>query len=51
MFSGSFQEGIGLANTRQRLSAIYPNDHQFRMSASAKGGARVEISIPCRVQS
>jgi two-component system, LytTR family, sensor kinase len=51
MFSGSFHEGIGLANTRQRLSAIYPNDHQFRMSPSAKGGARVEISIPCRVPS
>ena len=49
MFSGSFHEGIGLSNTRQRLSAMYPDDHDFRINTSARGGARVEISIPYRV--
>ncbi len=40
--------GIGLSNTRARLTQLYPDDHRFQLAESARGGLRVEIEIPYR---
>lgn len=38
--------GIGLTNTRMRLTMLYGDRYAFRMSNQATGGCRVEIRIP-----
>ncbi len=38
--------GIGLTNTRMRLTMLYGDRYAFRMSNQASGGCRVEIRIP-----
>ncbi len=38
--------GIGLTNTRMRLSMLYGDRYAFRMSNLQSGGCRVEIRIP-----
>jgi two-component system, LytTR family, sensor kinase len=38
--------GIGLTNTRSRLSMLYGDRYAFRMSNSGNGGCRVEIRLP-----
>lgn len=38
--------GIGLTNTRQRLSMLYGDRYAFRMSNQHIGGCRVEIRLP-----
>lgn len=42
------ENGIGLSNTKARLEQLYGKDHGFSASNSEKGGARIEISIPCK---
>jgi len=42
-------DGIGLANTRERLAALYGADHRLELRpADARGGTRVEVDIPYR---
>ena len=38
--------GIGLTNTRMRLTMLYGDRYAFRMSNQPSGGCRVEIRIP-----
>lgn len=38
--------GIGLRNTRERLTYFYPNVHQFQAGARPSGGYEVFIEIP-----
>jgi len=38
--------GIGLTNTRSRLTMLYGDRYAFRMNNHANGGCRVEIRIP-----
>ena len=38
--------GIGLTNTRQRLTMLYGDRYAFRMSNPSVGGCRVEIRLP-----
>ncbi len=44
------REGIGLSNTRARLSALYGDDHQFEISPNRDGGIAVRVEIPWRDQ-
>jgi sensor histidine kinase YesM len=39
--------GIGLSNTRNRLSAMYRPDHHFSVEPAKGGGVVVEVRIPC----
>lgn len=41
-------EGIGLANTRARLTRLYGASHQFELAPIPTGGAVVQIHIPLR---
>jgi sensor histidine kinase YesM len=43
---GPSREGIGLANTRARLAALYPEAHEFRIESRQEGGTRVLIRLP-----
>jgi two-component system LytT family sensor kinase len=43
---GPAREGIGLANTRARLGALYPDEHEFRIEPCAERGTRVLIRLP-----
>jgi two-component sensor histidine kinase len=40
--------GIGVANTRERLSRLYGGQHKFVIREAASGGVVVEIEIPFR---
>jgi sensor histidine kinase YesM len=40
--------GIGLSNTKSRLEQLFGKDHEFIIGNSEKGGALVEIIIPCQ---
>jgi two-component system LytT family sensor kinase len=39
-------KGLGLTNTRARLSQLYPDQHSFRMGIAEGGGLQVRIEIP-----
>jgi len=41
------REGIGLANTRARLSALYGAAHSFQVAAAPGGGTVVRVVLPC----
>lgn len=45
----SFSGGTGLANVRERLEQLYPDDHRFEASSSGTGGFVVELDLPARV--
>lgn len=45
------EEGIGLANTRRRLEALYGDDHGFDIRSPDEGGTIVTVTIPYRVES
>ena len=38
--------GLGLANVRDRLAALYPGEHEFQIGARDGGGVAVFITIP-----
>ena len=38
--------GIGLSNTRDRLEALYGDNHQLSAQPSALGGICVAVSLP-----
>lgn len=40
--------GIGLSNTRSRLSTLYGSQHELRIGRSRGGGTVVRITIPAR---
>lgn len=40
--------GIGLASIRERLAALHPLRHQFRIEEPAGGGVRMVIQMPAR---
>ena len=43
---GFTREGIGLANTRERLRELYGDRHRFELVNHAAGGLEVRISLP-----
>jgi two-component system, LytTR family, sensor kinase len=43
---GPSREGVGLANTRARLGALYPDEYEFRIEPRAEGGTRILIRLP-----
>lgn len=43
-----FREGVGLANTRARLEALYGGRQRFTFSRAVEGGVVVKIEIPFR---
>ena len=47
--AGGLREGVGLRNTRARLSQIHGDDFQFSCRNGATGGCHVAISIPIRI--
>ncbi len=48
MALGTPGTGVGLANTRDRLAALYGSAHSFHAGPQAGGGFHVEIHIPQR---
>ncbi len=42
------QDGIGLSNTKARLEQLYGSEHEFNIGNSEKGGALIEIILPCK---
>jgi len=42
------REGIGLGNTRERLSRIYGAKSSLTLAGPASGGVTVQIILPCR---
>jgi sensor histidine kinase YesM len=44
----SAKEGIGLANTRERLAKIYGTNGQLTLRSEPGHGVSVEIVLPCR---
>lgn len=43
-------EGIGLANTRARLEALYPRATRLTLANADGGGARVSLRLPLRIK-
>ena len=39
-------KGVGLRNTRERLSELYGNQHSFRLSRTEPHGLTISIRIP-----
>jgi LytS/YehU family sensor histidine kinase len=39
-------QGIGLANTRARLAALYGDAHRFELAPTDGGGLEVSIELP-----
>jgi sensor histidine kinase YesM len=42
------REGVGLSNTRSRLSHLYGANHRFELTPAAGGGLEARLLIPCR---
>lgn len=43
---GGSGSGIGLSSIRERLAALHPGGHEFRMQVPEGGGARMVIRLP-----
>jgi LytS/YehU family sensor histidine kinase len=41
-----FNNGVGLANTRERLQNLFPGQHKFSIMPNNGQGVRIDISIP-----
>ena len=46
--ASSGRQPLGLANTRERLQALYGNDQQLELTNAPGGGAQISLSIPWR---
>lgn len=46
----AMKKGVGLANTRQRLQALYGGCHQFEIINRPEGGLQVRIALPVQPQ-
>ncbi len=46
----TFREGIGLSNTRSRLSHLYGENHTLRLINQKPAGLEIEIIIPYQVE-
>src|SRR5881392_3528503 len=44
------REGVGLSNTRSRLSHLYGANHQFDLTPASGGGLEARLLIPCRTE-
>jgi two-component system, LytTR family, sensor kinase len=44
------RRGIGLANTRARLTELYGDAHALELSSVETGGSRVSVAVPYRVR-
>ena len=44
------REGVGLSNTRSRLSHLYGANHQFELTPALGGGLEARLLIPCRTE-
>jgi sensor histidine kinase YesM len=44
------REGVGLSNTRSRLSHLYGANHQFELTPASGGGLEARLLIPCRTE-
>ena len=44
---GQSKGGVGLTNTRERLSQLYGNEHCFELLNDPQGGLIVTMDIPC----
>jgi LytS/YehU family sensor histidine kinase len=42
--------GIGLSSTVERLTRLYPNDHEFRFVTPPEGGTEIRIRLPLRLE-
>jgi len=43
------KEGIGLANTRKRLSRLYDNHYEFNLEKTRNAGMNATIKIPFHI--
>ena len=48
---GVAREGIGLGNTRARLSELFGNNHTFTIARANAAGTRVQLTLPFRTVS
>ncbi len=44
------RNGVGLANSKERLKLLYGDDHLFQLRNGEDGGARVILDIPFRIE-
>ncbi len=44
------KNGVGLANSKERLRLLYGDDHRFELRDAEDGGARVILDIPFRTE-
>ena len=44
--TGERRDGVGLTNTRERLSASFGSDHRFSVEPDPRGGVNARIEIP-----
>ena len=44
------REGVGLSNTRSRLSHLYGANHRFELTPATGGGLEARLLIPCRTE-
>ena len=48
-FPNGFGAGVGLANTRARLTALYGDEGRLTLAANPRGGVIAEIELPCEI--
>ena len=48
-FQKGFGVGVGLANTRARLTALYGDEGRLALDTNPRGGVIAEIELPCEI--